>query len=165
MAGLNWNDEEVAQVGEGVLSRTLPEPEWTHQAHFAALVHLLRDRPEIDLDRHLPRIIWRYNIAVGTPNNESRGYHETITRFYLMAVRVFLARLEDEAGPGTIVTRLVNSAFGQVGFPLRYYERDVLQWVEPDLAPFDFETCPMEPDDAMTDARWKAARKAQSKPI
>lgn len=170
MAGLAWTDDEVARIGEGILSHALPEPEWTHQAHFAALVHLLRAHPEIDLDRHLPRIIWRYNVAVGTPNNDVRGYHETITRFYLMAVRGFLMRLDGTPGPGVIVTRLVNSAFGQIGFPLRYYSRDVLQspearrvWVEPDVAPFDFASCPMQADGTMADSRWKAA-KAQTGP-
>ncbi len=169
MAGLAWSDEEVARIGEGLLTRDLPQPEWTHQAHFAALVHLLRAHPEIDLERHLPRIIWRYNAAVGTPNNDVRGYHETITRFYLMAVHGFLARQGDETGPGEAVTRLVNSAFGQVGFPLRYYSREVLQspearrvWVEPDLAPFDFATCALDTDDALADRRWKAERTAPS---
>ena len=164
MPGLAWNDQEVARVGEGLLSHALPEPEWTHQAHFAALVHLLRAHREIDLDRQLPGIIWRYNAAVGTPNTDSRGYHETITRFYLMAVRAFLARQADDPGPGAMATRLVNASFGQTGFPLRYYSREVLLsvqarrvWVEPDLAPFDFERCTLTVDPERVGARWKAS--------
>jgi len=172
MAGLAWSDEEVARVGEGLLSHALPEPEWTHQAHFAALVHLLRAHPEIDLERALPGIIWRYNVAVGTPNNDSRGYHETITRFYLMAVRAFLARLDGDRGPGATVTRLVNASFGQIGFPLHYYSREVLLstrarrvWVEPDLAPFDFATRPLATDDARDRRRWKTSpSKSESTP-
>jgi hypothetical protein len=164
MTGLSWSDEEVARIGEGLLARDLPQPEWTHQAHFAALVHLVRARPEIDLERHLPRIIWRYNAAVGTPNSDMRGYHETVTRFYLAAVRAYLARIEGNPGPGAIVTALVNASFGQIGFPLRFYSREVLQsaearrvWVEPDVAPFDFATCPLAVDAERDSRRWKAA--------
>ena len=164
MPGLAWNDQEVARVGEGLLSHTLPEPEWTHQAHFAALVHLLHAHREIELDHQLPGIIWRYNAAVGTPNTDSRGYHETITRFYLMAVRAFLARQADDPGPGALATRLVNASFGQIGFPLRYDTREVLlstqargAWVEPDLAPFDFEYCTLTVDAERDGTRWKAS--------
>ncbi len=165
MAGLTWSDEEVSHIGEGLLARTLPQPEWTHQAHFAATIHLMTAHPEVDLERDLPGLIRRYNTAVGTPNSDTRGYHETITRFYLLAVPAFLARLPAGLGPGDATTRLARSAFGQIGFPLRYWQRETLlsvaarhSVVAPDRAPFDFATCPLEPDDETGPARWKAPR-------
>jgi len=30
------SDDSVAHVGEGLLARTLPRQEWTHEAHLAA---------------------------------------------------------------------------------------------------------------------------------
>ena len=43
------SDEAVAHIGEGLLARTLPREEWTHEAHLAATTYLLtpasRDRP------------------------------------------------------------------------------------------------------------------------
>jgi hypothetical protein len=33
------------------------------------------------------RGIIAYNAAVGTPNSDTRGYHETITAFYVWAIR------------------------------------------------------------------------------
>lgn len=165
MAGLHWSDAEVARLGEAFLDRTLPEPEWTHQAHFAALVHLITAHPEIDLDRAMPGLIWRYNVAVGTPNNDMRGYHETITRFYLAAVPAFLARMALDTGPGAAVTRMVNGALGEVGFPLTYYRRETIAsvearrvWVAPDRKPFDFGTCAIDTVEDPAGSRWKPER-------
>lgn len=165
MAGLHWSDAEVALLGEAFLARTLPEPEWTHQAHFAALVHLIAAHPEIDLDRQMPGLIWRYNVAVGTPNSETRGYHETITRFYLAAVPAFLARLPAGIRPGEAVTRLVGGVLGDVAFPLTYYRRETLLslearrvWVAPDRRAFDFTACPLEAAAHHTPGSWKPPR-------
>jgi len=163
-AGDVWSDAAVRRIGSGLLDRSLPEPDWTHQAHLAATVVLLLEHPGLDLDRLLPGIIWRYKAAVGTPNSDSRGYHETITRFYLAAVRAYLARVPPVDGPGAAVTRLVASSFGQRGFALRYWSREALQslearrvWREPDLRPLDLMTCPLEPD-AGGEAQWKPPR-------
>ena len=30
------DDAAVRRVGEGLIARTLPRPEWTHEAHLAA---------------------------------------------------------------------------------------------------------------------------------
>ena len=35
------SDEAVAHVGEGLLARTLPREEWTHEAHLAATTYLV----------------------------------------------------------------------------------------------------------------------------
>ena len=42
---------------KGLLARTLPRPEWTHEAHLAATTYLLLKRPDIDLDEELPGLI------------------------------------------------------------------------------------------------------------
>ena len=51
------SDAEIVRIGEGLLARTLPRPDWTHEAHLAATSYLLTRRPEIDLDSELPEII------------------------------------------------------------------------------------------------------------
>jgi hypothetical protein len=53
------SDDAVAHVGEGLLARTLPREEWTHEAHLAATAYLVLKHPEIDLDVELPGIISR----------------------------------------------------------------------------------------------------------
>ena len=63
------SDDAVAHVGEGLIARTLPREEWTHEAHLAATTYLVLKHPEIDLDAELPGIIratMRASAAVNT---------------------------------------------------------------------------------------------------
>ena len=135
------SDEAVARVGEGLLSRTLPRPEWTHEAHLAATTYLLLKHPEIDLDVELPGIIRRYNESVGGVNSDSEGYHETITRVYLRGVRLFLAEADPREPLFELVNELLLSPMGRREWPLRFYSPQRLfsvdarrEWVQPDLA-------------------------------
>ena len=64
---------DVAYVGEGFLARTLPHPEWTHEAHLATTTYLLVKHPEIDLDSELPDLIRRYNESMGGVNSDTRA--------------------------------------------------------------------------------------------
>ncbi len=50
------DDAEIVRIGEGLLARTLPRADWTHEAHLAATIYLLSSRPDIDLDAELPGI-------------------------------------------------------------------------------------------------------------
>jgi hypothetical protein len=135
------SDAEIERLGEGLLACKLPRADWTHEAHLAATTYLVTRRRDIDLDSELPGIIRRYNKSVGTPNSDSEGYHETITRVFLSGVRLFLA----EADPGEPLHGLVNelllSPMGRRDWPLRFYSRELLfsvearrHFVPPDIA-------------------------------
>jgi hypothetical protein len=88
----------VRRVGEGLVARTLPRAEWTHEAHLAACAWIVLERPEIVPERDLPGLIRRYNESVGGVNSDSEGYHETITQMYIRGVRAALARTEGRGG-------------------------------------------------------------------
>ncbi|HYX45298.1 MAG TPA: hypothetical protein VE820_00520, partial [Sphingomicrobium sp.] len=77
------SDAEIEHIGEGLLARSLPRAEWTHEAHLAATTYLLLKRPDVDIDKELPAIIRLYNESVGGVNSDTEGYHETITRIFL----------------------------------------------------------------------------------
>jgi hypothetical protein len=135
------SDAEIEHVGEGLLARSLPRPEWTHEAHLAATTYLILRRPEIDVDAELPGIIRRYNESVGGVNTDSEGYHETITRVFLRGVRLFL----EEADLGQPLHKLVNellfSPMGRRDWPSRFYSPGLLfsiparrHFVPPDIA-------------------------------
>ena len=65
---------------------TLPKSEWTHGAHVAAAANYLFDS---DVKTVLPLMRTRisaYNLAVGGANTPRSGYHETLTRFWLLIV-------------------------------------------------------------------------------
>lgn len=130
----------VRRVGEGLLARTLPKPDWTHEAHLAACLWLLAERPDIAPERDLPAIIRGYNESVGTENTDTGGYHETLTQLYIRGVRLFIAVCSEPLLVGR-VNALLASEIGRRDWPLRFYSRDVLfsvaarrGWVEPDLA-------------------------------
>src|SRR6185503_10805537 len=84
------SDAEIDRIGRGLVDRTLPKPEWTHAAHFAAAFWLLR-RPEMHAFREMPALIRAYNEATGVPNTDTGGYHETITVASLRAAHAWLA--------------------------------------------------------------------------
>ena len=72
------SDDELAVIANGLLDRTLPKSLWTHAAHFAATLRLMKNRPDPRSPTHLPAIIRAYNEAVGGANTDASGYHETI---------------------------------------------------------------------------------------
>ena len=135
------SDAAVARVGEGLLERSLAREEWTHEAHLAATAYLLLRHPEIDLDEQLPGLIRSYNESVGGVNNDTAGYHDTITRVFLHGVRLFFSEA-DLSGPlHELVNELLLSPMGRRDWPLRFYSRDHLlsvaarrTFVPPDVA-------------------------------
>ena len=53
------HDDAIRRVGEGFLARTLPKPEWTHEAHIGTTCWLILERPDILPERDLPNLIRR----------------------------------------------------------------------------------------------------------
>lgn len=139
-------EADIVRLGEGLLSRTLPKAEWTHEAHFAATLYLLLRRPDIELERELPDFIRRYNEAVGGQNTDTSGYHETLTQLYIGAIR---AHVRDWHGPQDLLAMgnaLVRGPYADRAFPLQHWSRERLfsvnarrGWVTPDLMPLPFE--------------------------
>lgn len=134
-------DAAIVRIGEGLLELTLPRADWTHEAHLAATTYLLACRPDIDLDRDLPTIIRRYNERVGGVNDDTQGYHETITRLFLHGVRRFLSGADPEAPLHELVNELLLSPTGRRDWPLNFYSAERLfsvearrSFVAPDLA-------------------------------
>lgn len=133
-------DTDIRALGEGLLACTLPREAWTHEAHLAACLWLLSERPDIDVDAEIAGIISRYNESVGGVNDDTQGYHDSITRAYVAGVRWFLT-VTAETGLTGRVNALLMSDAGRRDWPLRFYSRDLLfsvaarrGFVEPDLA-------------------------------
>ena len=137
------SDAEMEHIGEGLLARTLPRIEWTHEAHIAATTYLLLRRPDVDIDRELPGIISRYNESVGGVNSDTEGYHETITRAFLHGVRLFLSEADPREPLYELVNGILLSPMGRRDWPLRFYSPEKLfsvearrSFVPPDVAAF-----------------------------
>ena len=135
--------EEIFSLVRRFDDCTLPREEWTHAAHLTvALWHLL----QYDWAEAVSRVregIRAYNAAHGVRQTPTGGYHETLTIFWMCAVRSFLDTGRNE---GRSLVALANSlaASADSGLPLRHYSRELLfsaearaNWVEPDLLPLD----------------------------
>jgi hypothetical protein len=135
------NDDAIRRVGEGFLARTLPKPEWTHEAHIGTTSWILLERPDILPERDLPGLIRRYNESVGGVNSDTEGYHETITQLFIRSLRGALVASESR-GLADRVNAVLLAPEGRRDWPLRFYSAELLfskearlGWVEPDLVP------------------------------
>jgi len=128
-------EAEIGTIARGVLDRSLPKPRWTHEAHFAAALWLLRHGGDFDM----PAIIRAYNDATGTPNTDSSGYRHSITLASLAVGRAAL-----EAAPGAplavVLAGLMAGPCGRSDWLLAHWRQETLfsvearrGWVAPDL--------------------------------
>lgn len=113
--------------------------EWTHQAHLVTgfwYVHCL------GADRALEKMrvgIRRHNESVGTPNTDTRGYHETITRLYLQYIASHIQK-QSALSFENCLANLLASEVASSGWPLTLYTRERLfsvearkSWIEPEV--------------------------------
>ena len=120
------DDASIVRIGEGLLARTLPREEWTHEAHLAACTWIVRDRPEIDPATDMSGIISSYNESVGGVNDDTQGYHETITQVYIAGVKAHLAGVAGNMPLFEAVNALLLSERGRRELPLRFYSKELL---------------------------------------
>ena len=133
--------EEVRGVVRGFESCRLPHAEWTHAAHLTVALWYLLHHDWDDAVDLVRAGIKRYNEAAGIPLTRTRGYHETLTLFWLRHVRCFLATGYNEGRQlPDLANELVNAS--DKNLPLEHYSRELLfswearlRWVEPDLKP------------------------------
>ena len=144
MATIFSNEAEILRIGEGLFARTLPRAEWTHAAHFAVTLWLMRHRPDLALEAEMPGLIRAFNEATGTPNTDTGGYHETITLASLRAARMWLAE-RPHLSLHVVLAELMASPFGRSDWLLSYWTRPVLfsvaarrGWIGPDVKPLPF---------------------------
>jgi len=137
------DDSHIEHLVGGLLDRSLPKPQWTHAAHFAAALWFVRHQPERQLEVEMPAIIRAYNAATGVPNTDHEGYHETITLASIAAARSFLNQHPASQPLHEIMDLLMLSPLGDSRWLLAYWSHARLfsadarrHWLDPDLRPF-----------------------------
>ena len=123
------------------VDRTLHKAQWTHDAHLRVGLWHVRAFGEAGAVERLRVRIRRYNEAVGTPNTDTSGYHETLTVFYVRLIAAFLeAGHWRDGGASPDAEALLLAQLGDRTLPLEYYSRERLfspearrAWVAPDL--------------------------------
>jgi 4-hydroxy-tetrahydrodipicolinate synthase len=135
---------------EGLTARfsaaAVPAAEWTHRAHMVVGTwHVHAHGPAEALAR-LRDGIRGLNQAHGTPENDTRGYHETITRAYVELLAQLLATLPGGAPLEARVAAVLGSPLADRQVLLRFYSRERLfslparrSWTPPDLRPLSLD--------------------------
>lgn len=136
-------EDEVKQLVREFEACTLPSERWTHEAHLTVALWYLTRHTDADATRLIRAGIQRYNLSRGVEMTKDGGYHETITLFYLRAIRRYLRG----AGEAQTFVELLDgllAACGARNFPFEYYSRERLlsweartAWLEPDLKSLD----------------------------
>lgn len=137
---------EIENIRNGLVTQTLPKPEWTHAAHFAAAISMLAD-PNLDPFISLPDIIRTYNLSTGVKNSDTEGYHHTITLASLFAAEHILKTPPRYLELFEVTNRVLDSEYGKSDWILNYWTKAVLfspdarrEWVAPDIKALPFST-------------------------
>lgn len=138
------SDADIERIARGVIDHGLPKPDWTHAAHFAAAVWLIRS-PEHDAESDMPDLIRAYNLACGVENTDHDGYHHTITLASIRAARHVVEPLGKRLPLYEQVNSVLSSGYGISDWILDYWSKPLLfsvearrNWVEPDKKPLNF---------------------------
>ena len=135
------NAVEFDRLIAGFLACDLPRAAWTHHAHLqVGLWHV----QQFGADEAMVRLrdgIRRLNESFGNANTDTDGYHESITRFYVVVLANFLASSPPGASPAVLADDFI-ARHPHSNLPLEYYSRELLfsvrarrEWVEPNLQP------------------------------
>lgn len=135
--------QEILDFVRAFETQALPRARWDHAAHLAVTQWYLQVLPESEATERVVDGIRSYNRVHGAHSAPGRGYHETITLFWLAIARRF--RLEHcELDALTAVNRFVSAFGNQEDLILDYYSPALLAthscrstWTEPDLEPLE----------------------------
>lgn len=132
-------NDEIVSVSEGFLAHTLPAEQFHHREHLIVTTYLRVTDPSRELRTDLPDLIRSYNVASGGVNDDSHGYHHTITMAYLDLIDQVLEGLQGDDVEEACAAVLTSPA-AERDVLLNYWSREVLfstearlGWVEPDI--------------------------------
>jgi hypothetical protein len=118
----------------------LTRAEWTHGAHVAACAYYAFDHDADAAFAIVKRGILAFAKAVGVPHTPTSGYHETLTRFWTLAI-VQHVRQRGAASRWEAACAALDRFGDDRDLPQRAYSFDVVrdgraraEWVPPDRA-------------------------------
>ncbi|HVZ93009.1 MAG TPA: hypothetical protein VG797_00720 [Phycisphaerales bacterium] len=136
MNAAELDDDALLQAVEGC---TLPLDAWHHPEHIRIAWCLLRRHPFAEAMEHLRATIKRFNAHHQIPEAIDRGYHETLTRAYLVIIDSTMRHYGPESDSRAFIARHPHL---QRTLLRVFYSRERIMsleakqgFVEPDLAP------------------------------
>lgn len=132
-----YTNYEIKSIFEGFQSGILSKNEWTHDAHLIIAVWYVNEYSINKALSILREKITKLNISNGVLNTDYSGYHETITKFWLIVVKKFIMS-NDIISVTHACNLLVNSNVAKPDYMLNFYDKNVLftacarkNWVNP----------------------------------
>ena len=134
-----YNLHSIIDFIEAFENQTLPISEWNHEAHLVVAIYYTNRYTFSEALERVRKGIIAYNETVGTPNSDTSGYHETLTRFWLWVANDFIKKLRSN-DLALLCNTFIQSEVSDKHFPLKFYSREVLlssearwQWIAPNL--------------------------------
>jgi hypothetical protein len=137
------SDEQLETLVKDFEAGRLVKGEWHHAEHLAICFWYLYRTDLLAAIFRLKLGILKYNERDGVPQTIERGYHETITLFFVKLVKKYVDGID--RSHGSLIEKLnpfleIHKSF--VSTLWQYYSRPRLnsleariQWLEPDLRP------------------------------
>lgn len=129
---------DFEEIIQGFINKTLPRNQWTHQAHLIVSVHFCLKYDLITCLKELKNHIKAYNEISGTPNTDSLGYHETLTRFWIIITKNFIDS-HPKLNKYQLISEFLTSDQAHKTLHLDFYTPETIfstnarkNWVEPD---------------------------------
>ena len=142
----SWTSEEIVSLIKAFENCTLPQGEWTHQAHLIVALWYLTHYPQLEATAYIREGIQNYNNVIGIKTTKDSGYHETLTIFWIKIVSQYLINKSKSSSFVDLVNGLIQDC-NSPDLPLEYYSKNRLMswqtrqsWIEPDLESLDLLT-------------------------
>ncbi|APG63009.1 hypothetical protein LPB140_09665 [Sphingorhabdus lutea] len=133
-------ESDFEKLYGGLNDLSWPKSDWTHEAHFAAALYLVRKMGLAVAKAAMPDIIRAYNQATGVVNDDKSGYHHSITMMSLDVTDKFMAQYSANTPLADILADMMGHEYGHSNWLLKFYTRDTLfsvaarrGWIPPDL--------------------------------
>jgi len=106
-------------------NRTLPIEKWTHEAHLIIALCYIKKYKKEEAICYLRSGIISYNVAVGTKNTPTSGYHETITLFWVELISTFIQK-HQQLKLEELIEVFLASKYASKTIFLEYYTKEKL---------------------------------------
>ncbi len=124
------SESEIESLIEKFNTCTLPLEAWTHEAHLAMGVWYLRQYNLTQTMLLVRQRIILFNSSVGGPINFERGYHETLTWFWLKTVEAFLEKFERDKALLETCNAFLSSEYALRDRALLFYQKEEIMSLE-----------------------------------
>jgi hypothetical protein len=146
---LIFSQTQLRRLVDRFAAGTIPKDEWRHETHLAlALWHIARYGRDMALVK-LRTGIRRLNDSHGTPNTDTSGYHETMTRAFLYLVAESFGTLPPHSKLESRLDTLLSGPLARKDVLLLFYSPERLMspqarrgWVEPDRQYLELHVLP-----------------------